>query len=193
MDNQQKLKELFQASLKVFARYGYKKATLEDIAAELGMTKGALYLYVKNKRDLYERTVAEALTRWQERVEEAVQKEADPVNKFTVLAYSAFQYLTEDEELRNVLVHDPEIFPMFPREDPYFAINERSRNMLKAVLKEGIEKKAFREVELESMVWLLFSMYKMFIIETYIIRGKESTLNLFNQALELVLQGLINK
>lgn len=193
MDNQQKLKELFQASLKVFARYGYKKATLEDIAAELGMTKGALYLYVKNKRDLYERTVAEALTRWQERVGEAVQKEADPVNKFTVLAYSAFQYLTEDEELRNVLVHDPEIFPMFPREDPYFAINERSRNMLKAVLKEGIEKKAFREVELESMVWLLFSMYKMFIIETYIIRGKESTLNLFNQALELVLQGLINK
>ena len=65
--------------------------------------------------------------------------------------------------------------------------------MLKAVLKEGIEKKVFREVDLDSVVWLLFSMYKMFIIEAYIIRGKESTLNLFNQALELVLHGLINK
>ncbi|HOB86783.1 MAG TPA: TetR/AcrR family transcriptional regulator [Bacillota bacterium] len=193
MDSQQKLNELYRAALKIFSRYGYKKATLEDIAAELGMTKGALYLYVKNKRDLYERTVAGALTRWQDRVEEAVKKETEPINKLTVLAFSAFQYLAEDEEMRNVLVQDPEIFPMFPREDPFFDINERSRNMLKAVLKEGIEKKVFREVDLDSVVWLLFSMYKMFIIEAYIIRGKESTLNLFNQALELVLHGLINK
>ena len=193
MDSQQKLNELYRAALKIFSRYGYKKATLEDIAAELGMTKGALYLYVKNKRDLYERTVAGALIRWQDRVEEAVKKETEPINKLTVLAFSAFQYLAEDEEMRNVLVQDPEIFPMFPREDPFFDINERSRNMLKAVLKEGIEKKVFREVDLDSVVWLLFSMYKMFIIEAYIIRGKESTLNLFNQALELVLHGLINK
>ena len=119
MDSQQKLNELYRAALKIFSRYGYKKATLEDIAAELGMTKGALYLYVKNKRDLYERTVAGALTRWQDRVEEAVKKETEPINKLTVLAFSAFQYLAEDEEMRNVLVQDPEIFPMFPREDPF--------------------------------------------------------------------------
>lgn len=188
-----KLQELFRISLHIFGRYGYKKTTMEDIAAELGMTKSALYLYIKNKRDLYEKTVAAALERWQARVREAVSAEAEPLGKFDALADHAFLYLAEDEDLRNVLVHDPGIFPMFPAEDPYFEINERSRNMIKEILEEGVRQHVFREVDAGSTVWLFFSLYKMFIIETYVNRGKESTLDLFHHTIDLVTHGLLIK
>lgn len=188
-----KLSELLRASLHLFGRYGYKKATMEEIAAELDMTKSALYLYIRNKRDLYEKTVAWALERWQSRVREAVEKETDPLGKLSALAYNAFCYLAEDGDLRNVLAHDPDIFPMFPAKDPYFEINERSRNMIREILEEGIGQNVFREVQVENTVWLLFSLYKMFIIETYIYTGKESTLDLFNHTIELVVHGLLTK
>lgn len=186
-----KLKELLQVSLRVFAQYGYKKTTMEDIAHALGVTKGALYLYIKNKRDLYEKTVSWGLQRWQMRVLEAVESETDPYGKLNTLADSAFSYLAGDEDLRSILVHDPDIFPMFPVKDPYFEINERSRNMIKEIMKEGIRQNVFREVNVENTVWLLFSLYKMFIIETYINRGEEATLDLFRHALDLVIHGLL--
>jgi AcrR family transcriptional regulator len=54
---------------------GSKKATLDDIAAELGMTKGNLYRYAENKKDLYRNTVRHAMLRWQGRVREAIEQE----------------------------------------------------------------------------------------------------------------------
>lgn len=186
-----KLQELLHVSLRIFARYGYKKTTMDDIAAELCVTKGALYLYIMNKRDLYEKTVAGALERWQNRVWETAREEKEPLGKLNALAYNAFRYLAEDDDLRNLLLKDPDIFPMFPAEDPYFEINERSRNMLKETLEEGIEQRVFRNVDVENTVWLLFSIYKMFIIETYIYRGKESTLDLFQHTVDLLTRGLL--
>lgn len=191
MGSEQKLQEIINASLKTFARYGYKKTTMEEIAGALDMTKGALYLYVDNKKDLYEKTVSAALINWQARVKEAVDLETEPSEKLKVLSFKAFQYLSDNIDLRKVLIQDPDIFPMFPREDPYFLINENSRKMLKAIMEEGIDKGQFRPVDVDSVAWLLFSIYKMFIIDTYILSEKESTIKLFQEAVELVIHGLL--
>jgi AcrR family transcriptional regulator len=187
----ERLPEILNVSLKSFARYGYKKTTMEEIAQELGLTKGALYSYARNKEDLYQKAVAYALTRWQARVLEAVQAAADPKDKFLALSAKAFKYLAADHELRNILINDPNIFPMFPKEDPFFEINENSRNMLRAVIEEGIKSKVFRPLDLESATWLLFSIYKMFIIDTYVVSDREATEKLFKDAVDLVLHGLL--
>ncbi len=157
------------------------------------MTKGALYLYVKNKKDLYEKTIAENLIGWQNKVKETVDKETDPITKFIVLSFKAFQYLSENKDLRQVLVNDPEIFPMFTRHDPYFDINENSREMIKSILREGISKKVFRNVDVDSIAWLAFSAYKMFIIDTYILTDNDTTWKLFQDSVELGIYGLLKK
>ena len=45
MDKEKKIQEIFQTALKLFAHYGFKKTTVEDIASELGMTKSNIYFY----------------------------------------------------------------------------------------------------------------------------------------------------
>ena len=45
--------ELIAAAAKVFARCGYHKATIEEIAAEAGMTSGAIYSNFDGKEELF--------------------------------------------------------------------------------------------------------------------------------------------
>ena len=95
------------AALRVFSRYGYRKATLEDIAGELGMTAAGIYAYAESKRELYEQTVRFALLRWQNSVRYAVSKEITAAAKLTVLCGSALNYLSEEKEFGALLKSDP--------------------------------------------------------------------------------------
>ena len=45
---------LLNAALEVFWRTGVTRATLQEIATEAGVTRGALYWHFKNKEDLFE-------------------------------------------------------------------------------------------------------------------------------------------
>ena len=47
-----KKEDILRSASLVIARNGYQNATMEDIAAELLMTKGSLYYYFKNKEEL---------------------------------------------------------------------------------------------------------------------------------------------
>jgi AcrR family transcriptional regulator len=42
-----------QAALRAFALYGYRRASMEDIAQGAGMSRAALYLRFKNKEDIF--------------------------------------------------------------------------------------------------------------------------------------------
>ncbi|WP_018133223.1 TetR family transcriptional regulator [Effusibacillus pohliae] len=44
---------LLDAATRVFAKYGYAEATLDQVAAEAGMTKGAVYWHFSGKSDLF--------------------------------------------------------------------------------------------------------------------------------------------
>ena len=48
-----KEQEIIEAAQKVFAEYGYKKVTMDDVASELNITRSALYYYYKSKEDLF--------------------------------------------------------------------------------------------------------------------------------------------
>jgi AcrR family transcriptional regulator len=45
-------KRIIAAGVEVMCEKGYSQTTMEDIAAHLGVSKGALYLYFKSKEDL---------------------------------------------------------------------------------------------------------------------------------------------
>ena len=184
---------IYEAALGVFADYGFKKATLEDIAAELGMTKGNLYRYARNKKDLYRNTVRHAMLRWQGLVREAIEREPDVQRQFHVMCRKAVAYLSKDDALRRLLVRDPDIFPMFPANDPYADINADSVAMIRSILERGIAEKRFRSVDLETVSEIIFSIYKMFIIRMYIKSRDPAPEQMFTQTVELITQGFFTE
>lgn len=44
---------IFNAATTLFARYGYRRTTMEDIASEAGLSRTSLYLQFRNKEDIF--------------------------------------------------------------------------------------------------------------------------------------------
>ncbi|MDQ0466529.1 AcrR family transcriptional regulator [Caulobacter ginsengisoli] len=64
--------EIVEAALEVFAEKGFAAARLDDIAAQAGVSKGALYLYFETKQDLFRAVVRQAISPNLDQVEAAV-------------------------------------------------------------------------------------------------------------------------
>ncbi|RJP94101.1 MAG: TetR/AcrR family transcriptional regulator [Desulfobacteraceae bacterium] len=190
MDRDKKKNEIFQAALKVFARFGYQKTTVDDVASEAGMTKGNVYFYVSSKRDLYEKTVSSALQKWRDTVGEAVAQVDDVVEKFSIMASLSFEYLVGQEELRSILTMDQSIFSLTPREDRFYEINLGAMQLIKDILKQGIKEGRFWSVDVDPTAELLFSIYIMFLIKRYVKSEGVSAARMYEEGMTIILRGL---
>ncbi len=191
MKQKEDIETIYQAALSVFAEFGFQKATMADIAGRLNMTKGNLYRYAAGKADLYKNTVSWALIKWQTRVMEAMEQAPDAKTKFLVMCHKAVEYLAEDTDLRRVLIRDPNIFPMFPTNDPFAEINANSIDLIKAILKQGMAENVFRPVDPDRVAEVIFMIYKMFIIRMYIKTDDHFVHEMFEDTVALFSQGLL--
>lgn len=182
---------IFGAALRVFARYGYRKATLEDIAGEVGLTAAGIYAYAQSKRELYEQTVRFAMLRWQERVRTAVAEQESAGERFRTMCHSALFYLAEDRDFSALLAKDPTIFPMFPTVDPYEEINADSVAVIADILAYGARTGEFRQLDVASASNLIFEMYKSFIIRAYEQGEVDYLAQNLPQTLDLFLHGIV--
>jgi hypothetical protein len=132
------------------------------------------------------------MTEWQNRVKEAVEKEENVEKQFTVMCYKALQYLSEDNNLRRILVKNPDIFPILSQRDPYYEINNNSRKLLQSILERGIREHRFRNVDTGMVTEIMFSIYKMFIVESYVFDQNQSHQKMFDELIKLVTNGLFN-
>ena len=55
---------VLDAASRCFGRYGYKKTSMDDVAAEARVAKGTVYLYCANKQDLFGLAVEHELRAW---------------------------------------------------------------------------------------------------------------------------------
>ncbi len=188
----EKTRAIFHQALILFADFGYKKTTVEDVAKSLGMSKGNLYFYVKNKQDLYEKTISWALSRWQDHVREAVGKKTDPLEKFKAMTGSAMAYIDNHRVMQKLLARDPDIFTLDRERDRFPQINEGARQIIRSILDQGIKKKRFAVSDPEAATQYLFSLYMMFLIQTYVLMDKKDFKKIFEAALELNLNGLVS-
>jgi len=184
--------EIFKAALKLFAHYGFKKTTIEDVALEVGMTKSNIYFYVKDKKDLYEQTVGNELQQWRNSIADSVNGVDDVVEKFKVMAVGSFSYLSEHQDLRSILIRDPSIFTLSPKEDRFYEINYGAMQLIRDILAQGVEEGRFKPISIERTAELLFSIYIMFLIKAYVKSEGSSASRMYEEGVEIMLHGLCN-
>ena len=91
---------LLKVALAVFSKKGYLAATLEGIASEAGVTRGAIYWHFKNKAEIYNTLVNDFSMRSETVVEKSVAEGGD----FLVILHRIFirqlAMIEADPELR---------------------------------------------------------------------------------------------
>lgn len=73
--------EIVAAALEAFAERGFAATRLDDVAVRAGVSKGTLYLYFRNKEDLFKAVVRETLLPNLAAVEERLQTATGPTRE----------------------------------------------------------------------------------------------------------------
>jgi AcrR family transcriptional regulator len=91
MENEDRKSALIlDSALPVFARYGFQKTTMADIARATGISRASLYLAFNSKEELFRAGSARAHERTMSEVEDALGRTGDVVDRIAA-AISAFQ------------------------------------------------------------------------------------------------------
>ncbi|MDD1724830.1 MAG: TetR/AcrR family transcriptional regulator, partial [Methanospirillum sp.] len=80
-------KRIICAAITIMKRRGYRALTVEEVAKEVGVTKGTLYLYFENKEDLLNHVFRES------------------VRVFEVIIRDSADVISGDNDLNTVLEH----------------------------------------------------------------------------------------
>lgn len=135
--------QIVQTARLVFARYGYKKTALEDIAREAKKGKSTIYYYFKSKDDIFKAVIdAEAKIRVNT-INAEISGIEDPVQKLKTYIYirmlSLKMVVNYYEAIKNDLL------------DHLYFVNNLRKDHLEAevkrvyeMLQEGIENEVFR-------------------------------------------------
>jgi len=196
---QYRLEQIYEAALGVFARFGYKKTTMADIATQMGMSQGNLYLYIRSKRDLYEKSVIHALYKFEKFMVEALQTEEDTVRQIIAMSEAGFVYISDNEDLRAVIINDEGLL-LRPLEEIFSSENvenyaedyEFSKNILEKCLKQGIRENHFRQFNTGYISELLTQIYTMFIKQVLIMPEEISRKEMTKEIVNLVLYGIVD-
>ncbi|KAA3643482.1 MAG: TetR family transcriptional regulator [Chloroflexi bacterium] len=75
-ENRERQERILAAAAELFVHYGYDKTTVDDIAREAGVSKGAIYLHFKSKDELFETLLVSEMQTYAEKWLELI--DADP-------------------------------------------------------------------------------------------------------------------
>lgn len=198
-EREQRRRQIMRAAHNVFSIKGFTKTTMEDIAREAELSPGTLYLYFKNKDELYASLSVEVLERLYEKLKRVYIKEArNPNVRIDHLKQSLYDVYQVDPLILLNLFHlqSSEILRNLapPMLTTIRDLSKQSLEIISKIFAEGIENKVFIEkhpAALSDVMWALFSGIVMWEESKRIIRNKrEANFPAFDTAFEIFSRGI---
>ena len=138
--------EILEAARKVFAKKGFRQATVDEIADAAGVAKGTVYLYFPSKRAVYLAALRHGIEALLERTSERLQAADSTAQRLRIFIETRIQYFDENRDFFKI--YYSEIANLFT--DPHRMDADLNRlygkqaRILAAILKEGAERGEIR-------------------------------------------------
>jgi TetR/AcrR family acrAB operon transcriptional repressor len=91
---------VLDAALKTFTRRGFSRTTLEEVAKEAGMTRGAIYWHFKNKYQLLDSVIEQVYQKLKGQTMEVINSPISPINKIRQLMINFFRFIAKENEFK---------------------------------------------------------------------------------------------
>lgn len=149
--------EIMKVTANLFSQKSYHDVTMDQIAEEVGVAKGTIYLYFESKENLY----LEILEHTHETIESILVKEIeknDPApQKLKKVLILIFQFYFQNRDVLRILTRDE---TRLIRE--HFDFTERWRHrrikLYRKILEKGIKEGSFRPANTELMALIIFGL-----------------------------------
>jgi len=86
---------IVEKAREIFAHYGFRKTTMNEIADGVGKRKSSLYYYFDSKEDVYRAVIEKEAETMKEKLLYAVSKEKDPVEMLRIYVVTRMEILNE--------------------------------------------------------------------------------------------------
>jgi AcrR family transcriptional regulator len=164
-EKESRRQQIMVAAKKIFTEKGFNRATMDDIANEAELSPGTLYLYFKNKEELYASLSLRILQYLQQKIEHVNNiPDLEPLTKLEAMMeamYDVYEYdpsviinmfhLQSSDTLKNL---SPQLLSEIQD------LAAKSIEGLTRIFKEGVNKDVFIDkhpVALSDIFWAMFS------------------------------------
>ncbi|HVU65229.1 MAG TPA: TetR/AcrR family transcriptional regulator, partial [Phycisphaerales bacterium] len=133
-------KQILRVATRVFARVGFAKADLQDVADALGVGKGTIYRYFPSKRELFQAAVDEVMTQMRASIDAAADEHADPLDQIAAALRTYLQFFHDHPRYVELLILERAVFKDRKRPTYYVyreANAERWRALYRGLIREG--------------------------------------------------------
>jgi TetR/AcrR family transcriptional regulator, cholesterol catabolism regulator len=174
----------------MFTRFGIRSVSMDDIAAQLGMSKKTIYQYFTDKDELVEAVIVNRITQMQEECMESKQHAKDAVHEMFLIMERIVEQL---KNMNPMIIYDLEKFHF--RSFQRFAEHKNKflAKMIEENIKWGLEEEVYRS-DLNMDILSKFRIHSMmmpFDINVFP-AGKYNLANVCKELLEHFVYGMVS-
>jgi TetR/AcrR family transcriptional regulator len=180
------------AAKEVFAECGYQKATLEEIAQRAGMSKATIYIYYKNKDDLFVHVVEELYDAITAATAEQAETDKPPLDKLYDIVRSKVEFFEREGDFFRIYLNEKQGQEVVPKDPHKWALREmylQGVQTLAKVLQEGIDAGELRPIDSQRLAFFLQEMMSTVLVQRIQGEAKTTVHEDVDQLLDLFLNG----
>jgi AcrR family transcriptional regulator len=189
---QEKLDSILDTAKKMFARYGLRKTSVDEVARMARVAKATIYNYFGSKDQVYLEVLRREMDEIEEKISSSVSQEVLPVDKLTTFVKAKFRYM---RKAINILNLDREgIEKLLPSaESIRNELFEREVNIIHSILKDGVEKGVFHLNDLLLTSRAIAHALKGFELNWLVHESEERIEHYLDGLMAILFYGLIPK
>jgi AcrR family transcriptional regulator len=184
--------QILAAATKVFTERGFADARMDDIVAESGLSKGALYWYFDSK-DAIIIGILDRVFDWEAaQMQEILEREDSAQKKLEIFVETTLQDLTKMEPLM------PIFFDFWSLSVRNKTINKAIKryyqsfiDMVEPIIERGIERGEFRSLDVRETALAIGALFEGTILFYAYFYDTIDLETQFRTGLDLVLEGLV--
>ncbi|WP_296332948.1 TetR/AcrR family transcriptional regulator [uncultured Treponema sp.] len=183
--------EILEKSLELFTREGYDDVTFQKIADACGITRTTLYIYFKNKREIFTWSIKQMTGELESRLMEILgDKNLSAEECLRQLMYWVIDTCNGNRPLFNVLL----IYLINLQKTGVSAeerVNRRViriKHLLSMIIIEGQKRGEFKKMPVKTVNNMLYSLVESAIFEIAVLNKKD--VSEVKDSIDLVVQGL---
>jgi len=177
-------KKILNAAERVFSGYGYKGASMRMIAKAADISLGGLYLYFRNKEDLYATLVKKGLDDLSRETRRTLEDVGDPAEAIRAFISMRVSYARTHREHIIVLGKEKGFTFGVRARKKFF---REQRRVIEEIVGKGIASGSFRKCDPREVAKILVCMLRGFILSIIV---EPDSLFSAEKCSTLLLQGL---
>jgi AcrR family transcriptional regulator len=187
---------ILDATDRLLARYGYRKMTVEDIAREVGIGKGSVYLHFASKEEIVLSRVDRLVERLKERLRALARSDADAATRLRLMLLDRVLYRFDSVQHYTQSLNDllAALRPgLLSRRARYF---DEEAQVFAEVLGEGRDRGEFEFADALTTAYALLDATNSLLpysLSTTELGEREEVKERTTQIADLLLHGLLRK